>query len=114
MTQYSGETGEALAAARRVLAGQDEALREADRALGAVLTDAHRSAAGAIRRIEAVQSEIDALGADGELDARWRARLLLDRNRELIDIVTAARAEAAVKTMELQRLSGSAFSHTER
>ena len=54
MTQYSGETGEALATARTVLAARDRALGEADRALHDVLDDAYRLAADSIRRIEAV------------------------------------------------------------
>ena len=110
MTQYSGETGEALATARTVLAARDRALGEADRALHDVLDDAYRLAADSIRRIEAVQSEIEALGPDSEVDPRSCARLLLDRNRELIGIVTAARDGAAAKAAELQRLTASAFS----
>ena len=109
MTQYSGETGRALAAARTVLADRDRALGEADRALGDVLGEAYRLAADSIRRIEAVQSAIEALGPDGEADGRSRARLLLDRHRELIAILTTARDGAAAKTMELQQLAAAAF-----
>lgn len=107
MTQYSGETGEGLAAARAALAVRDRALAAADRQLVAVLGEAHRSATSSIRRIEAVQSALCELGAGSEMDTHARARLLLERNRELGDIVTAARETAVAKTTELQRISAS-------
>lgn len=110
MTQYSGETGASLAAARAALAVGDRRLGEADRALADVLGEAHRLAVESIRRIETVQSEIDALDAGHEIDASSCAHLLLDRNRELIGIITAARDSAAAKVVELQRLSAASFS----
>ena len=110
MTQYSGETGASLAAARAALAAGDRSLGEADRALAGVLGDAHRLAVESIRRIETVQSEIDALDTGPEVDAHSCAHLLLDRNRELIGIITAARDDAAAKAIELQRLSADSFS----
>lgn len=105
MTQHSGETGDGLAAARTALAAGDSALGDADRALAGVLDDTFRLAIASIRRIEAVQSEIDALADSPELETLTSARLLLHRHRELIDTVTAARDHAATKSIELQRLS---------
>lgn len=105
MTQYSGETGDALAAARTALAEQNRAAGDADRVLRAVLDDAYRLAIESIRRIEAVQAAIDEVGQTPDLDSHTCARLLLDRDRELIDIVTAARDQADAKTIELQQLS---------
>lgn len=104
MTQYSGETGDGLAAARAALTARDHALGEADQALAGVLGAAHRLAVESIRRIENVQSQIESLGAEPIAAAGPSARLILDRQRELIDILTAARDGAAVKSTELQRL----------
>lgn len=105
VTQYSGETGEGVAAARAALAARDRALSEADRALSGVLGEAYRCALEAIRRIETVQSDIDGIGENPDLDDRARARLLLECHRELTGAVTAVRDHSAAKTLELQHLS---------
>lgn len=108
MTEHSGQTGEALQSARAVLAARDRDLADADAALSAVITGAHSAAVEAIRRIEAVQSEIEAAVAchTGDTPAQGRefARFLLDRYRELVDLGTAAKADAEAKTAALQGL----------
>lgn len=107
MTQYSGETGDGLTAARAALAAGDHALSDADHALAEVLEDAFQFAVTSIRRIETVQSEIDQVGLNPDLDDHTCARLLLQRHRELIDTVTAARDHATAKSVDLQRLHAS-------
>lgn len=86
------------------LALRDSALREADRTLVEVISSAQRTVAESIHRIETVQARIDAV-ADSSFDAGECARLLLDRHRELIAVLSDARAVASSKAVELQRLS---------
>lgn len=89
--------------AAAVLAARDDALADADRMLINVVVGAHRTATESIRRIEVIQAEIDAVVAGP--DARECGRLLIDRNRDLIDVVRAAGSAARAKTVELQRIS---------
>ena len=101
-----GEWQHGFAAARAELAARDGALRNADHALTGVVSAAVAAAADAIRRIEAVQAEIDSTGCDGTaLENRERGRRLLQRQRDVIAIITGTRAAASAKTIELQRLS---------
>lgn len=107
MTQNRGETEAGLTAARVALNARDRAIEEADRALAQVLCEAHRRATDSIRRIDSVRSDIETLDPDSGIDAGVCARLILDRHRDLIDVVIAARDVAAAKTVELQRLRAS-------
>lgn len=102
MTQ-SGESERGLAAAEAALAARDDELRHADRMLTDVVAGAHRIATESIRRIDGISADIDVIGAGP--DARESARMLLDRNRELIEVVHTASAAARIKTVELQRIS---------
>ena len=103
MSKGQGQHG--LDAARAELIARDGALGDADRALTGVVSAAVAQAADAIRRIEAVQAEIDSTVSDGTpLENRERARQLLHRQREVITIVTDARSDASAKIVELQRI----------
>lgn len=108
MAAHSGQSGEALEAARVALAARDRDLAEADAELAGVVSGAYAAVTDAVRRIEAIQSEIDAAVAryDADTPAQGRevARLLLDKNRELIDLVGAVKADAQAKTAALQGL----------
>lgn len=99
-----GDWLEALDGARAALAVRDDALASADRELTDVVGSAHALAAESIRRVESAQAGIDAVAGATDLAERDRARLLLDRHRDLIAVVTAARESAAAKTIELQRI----------
>ena len=108
MADGTGETGEALDAARGALAARDGDLAAADSALIALLGAAHRTAADCARRIDAVRAEIKAAVARGPAGSAASARefgaFLVAKNREIIGIVTEARADAAAKTVALQSL----------
>lgn len=108
MAALSGQSGEALDSARAALAARDRDLAEADAELAGVISGAHAAALDAIRRIEAIRSEIElaVAGYDADTPGHGRevARLLLDKNRDLIDLVTAAKADAQAKTAALQEL----------
>ena len=109
MAQHVGQSGEALASARSALAARDRDLAAADRELFAVVAGAYATATRAIRRVEAIRDEIAAalsaqsLGTPAQ--GRAFARFLLDKQREILDIVTAAGADADAKVSALQQLS---------
>ncbi|MCI4673963.1 DUF4226 domain-containing protein [Candidatus Mycolicibacterium alkanivorans] len=108
MAQHVGESGESLASARAVLAARDRDLADADAELSAVVAGAYATATGAARRLEAIQEEIEAgvaqRGTGTPAEGREFARFLLARQHELVDIVTAAKADAASKAAVLQQL----------
>jgi hypothetical protein len=109
MAQHVGQSGEALASARSALAARDRDLTDADRELSAVVAGAYATATGAIRRLEKIHAEIAAAvtehGVGGPAEGREFARFLLDKQRELVDIVTVAKGDAAAKASSLQQLS---------
>lgn len=99
--------GQALASARSALAARDRELADADRELSEVIAGAYATATAAIRRLEEINSDIDAVAADPIGTApqgREFARDLLSRQRELLDIVSAAKADVATKVTALQQL----------
>jgi PHP family Zn ribbon phosphoesterase len=102
-------TDDALSAVRAALAARDGELAAADEELVAVLHAAHRDGISSVRRIDAVASAIDAAAAgriiDGPAAGREFGAFLVERNREIRDIVTDAHADVAAKTIALQQLS---------
>lgn len=108
MAQHVGQSGEALASARSALAARDRDLTDADRELSTVVAGAYATATDAIRRLETIHVEIAAAvtehGVGTPAEGREFARFLLDKQRELVDIVTAAKADAATKVSALQQL----------
>lgn len=97
-----------LMEARAALAATDVRLAAADRRLLDVLRAAHRVATDASRRLADIGEHVDAAAA-----ARSRAtpaagrdvgHLLVARNREIAQIVAAARAESEAKAVVLQEL----------
>ena len=109
MAQHVGQSGEALASARSALAARDRDLADADRELSALVSGAYATATAAIGRLETIHAEIAAaVGGQGvgtPAEGRTFARFLLDKQREILDIVTAARADADAKVSALQQLS---------
>ncbi len=109
MLDGAGATGNELAGARAALAATDARLAEADRQLADAVCSAHRTAVESIRRIEAVQAQLEAAVARRRTDTSTAAqefgRFLLDRTREITGIVTDARSEAESKALVLQALT---------
>lgn len=109
MANHVGQSGEALASARSALAARDRDLADADRELSAVVAGAYATATDAIRRLETIRAEIAAAvsGQSVATPAQGRAfaRFLLDKQRELADVVSAAKADADAKVFALQELS---------
>ncbi len=103
-----GDSGDALAAARRLLAARDADLADADRLLAETVAGAHRIALESIGRIEAIGSEVEAAATDQTSDsaagAREVARRLVEKNREIASVVSAAKDAAHAKTVALKEL----------
>ncbi len=108
MAEHVGASGEALEAARSLLAARDRDLAEADAELVEVVSGAYAAATEAIRKLDAVGTEIETAVAGqavaGPAEGREFARLLLAKQREISDILLAARADADAKVVEFQRL----------
>jgi hypothetical protein len=105
MAERAGEWTRGLAEAATALAVRDGGLADADRLLIDVVAGVYRIATESIRRIEAVQAEVEAIGESSAPHPRECARHLLDRNREIIAVLSSARSAASTKTVELQQLS---------
>ncbi len=90
------------------LAATDARLADADRLLAETVSGAHRTAVESIRRLEAVQAEIEAAVAGRRTDSATAGqefgRHLLDKTREITGIVAHAQSEAAAKVVVLQSL----------
>jgi len=108
MAEHSGHAGEALTSARAALSARDGELARADRELADTVAAAHAVATGAIRRLDAVAAEIESAVAhepvESTLEAHEFARFLIAKQREVIDIVTEARAAADARAVELRQL----------
>lgn len=105
----AGDSTDALAAARRVLAARDADLADADRALAAAVTSAHAIAVDSIGRIEAIAADIEAAVTaqpkDGPAEAREVSRHLVAGNREIAAVVSSAKAAVDAKTVALKELN---------
>ncbi|BBY58533.1 DUF4226 domain-containing protein [Mycolicibacterium sarraceniae] len=109
MAEHVGASGEALEAARAVLAARENDLAAADAELADVVCGAHAAATAAIRKLDALSAQIEAAVAQRTVAAPSEglefARFLLAKHHEISDILTAARADADAKVVVLQQLS---------
>lgn len=109
MAQHGGISGDALESARSALAARDRELADADLELTDAVATAHTIATEAIRQLDTVAAQIEAVveqqGIDNALAAHELARFLIAKQREMIAIISAARAEVDVKTAVLQQLT---------
>lgn len=111
MTERGGEAASALTAARTALLARRNALASVDRALAAVVADAHVTTLDARKRLDRIESEIDALVRDQDelaLDtpggARAAQRLLTEKMREIAEVVATAAADADAKRAVVEEL----------
>ncbi|WP_445167878.1 DUF4226 domain-containing protein [Mycolicibacterium sp. Dal123E01] len=106
MTESAGASG--VETARSLLADRDRRLAEADAQLADVVSSAHAAATEAVRKLDALTAEIEAAVAQRAVTApsegREFARFLIAKQREISDILTAARADADAKVIVLQEL----------
>lgn len=110
MAEHVGASGTALESARSLLAARDRELAEADAELAEVVSGAYAAATEAIRKLDAISSEIEAAvtkqAVSAPVESREFARFLLAKQREISDILLAARAESDAKAVVLQSLIG--------
>ena len=109
MAQHSGISRDALESARAALAARDRELADVDRELADAVAAAHVIAVESTRQLDAVSAQIEAAAAQQSVDspvvAHELARFLVAKQREMIAIVSRARAEVDAKTAVLQRLT---------
>jgi hypothetical protein len=111
MVDQTGHSAIAIAASSTALSTQHAAVAEADRGLSDALAAAHTVTVESLRRLDAIEADIDAavahqdtLGLDAPAGAKEFHRFLLAKHREIIDIVATAAAEAESKKAVLQGL----------
>ena len=105
----SGDSAEALAAARQSLAARDAELAAADRALIAAVAEAHAMAVESIGRIDTISSDVETAATgqpkDSPAGARELSRHLVASNREIAAVVSEAKAVVDAKTVALRELT---------
>ena len=105
----AGDSADALAAARQALAARDADLADADRMLAESVAAAHALAVDSIGRIDAITAEVEDVAAqqskDSPAEAREVGRHLVARNREIAEVVQAAKTEVDAKTIALKQLT---------
>jgi hypothetical protein len=108
MAEHVGASADALASARSLLAARDRELAEADAELSEAVSSAHAAATESIRKLDAIHTEIESAVAQqavaAPVEGREFARFLLAKQREISDILIAARTEADTNVVVLQRL----------
>jgi len=108
MSHRTGPMGDGFESAVSALAARSEDLAEADRELGRLLGEAHAIAIAAIGRLARIEAQLETAvndhAVDSPLEGREFSRLLLSKNREIIDVVARARSEVDAKTVELQQM----------
>ena len=104
------QTQDPLTSTRAVLGATDTRFADADRVLLETVRDAHRVATESIQRLAAIGAEVDAAVARRSTATSAAGqefgRVLLAKNREIADIIAAARAAAEAKAVVLQSLVG--------
>jgi hypothetical protein len=104
----SGDSGDALEAARRLLAVRDADLADADRVLAETVVRAHRVALESIGRIESIASEVEAATGqpkDSAASAREVGRYLVAKNREITAVISEAKDAINAETVVLKQLA---------
>jgi len=110
MVEPSGQSAAALDARRSALAQRHAEVAEADRMLAEAANAAHTitvESLAALDRIEAeIASAVAAHSVDaGPAEARELQRLLIAKQREILDMVTRARDQAHEKAAAVQELT---------
>jgi hypothetical protein len=111
MVEQAGHSATAIAAAVTALLERHAGVADTDRALAGALTAAHTATVEGLRRLDAIEADIesavagqDALALDTPAGAHQFHRFLLTKHREILDIVSATAADSEAKKIELQGL----------
>jgi len=105
MSQRTSPSGDGPEVAGSALAARAQELAQADSALADLVGGAHAIVVAAISRLDQISAEIEAAvsshAVDSPAQAREFGRLLVDKNREILDVVAAAKCDADAKTVAL-------------
>lgn len=111
MAELGGQAVSAMDARQTALLARHSAVASADRALASIVADAHASAMAAWKRLDGIESEVEALvenQADFALDTpagvRAAHRLLADKLREIHTVVADAAADVEAKATVLNEM----------
>lgn len=114
MAEQSGQSIDALQSRSTALGGRHTDVAEADVLLADAVSSAHRIAVGALAALDRIEQDIEsavaepaAFAIDTPAGARQLQRFLLAKHREIIAVVTEARAQVEAKTVAVQELQGS-------
>lgn len=111
MAEQSGQSIAALQSRLSALAHRHGAIGEADRRFADAVSSAHAITVQALAALDRIETEIEATVAeqqqrsiDTPAGARDLQRYLLDKQREIQAVVTAAHDQAARKTAVIQEI----------
>jgi hypothetical protein len=111
MAAQTGGSAAALRAAQAALATQQTAAADADRAVAESLAGAYAAAVAGIDRLDAITAAVDAgvagpagFATDTALGAREFQKFLIDKQREVIAVVSAAGELDRTQTARLEAL----------
>ncbi|CAN5398342.1 hypothetical protein BH10ACT9_BH10ACT9_22920 [soil metagenome] len=114
MADQAGGSASALATTQHALSARRSATAAADQALSATLADAHQLTVEALRKLDAIEAEIESavaqqhlLALDTPQGVRDFQRFLLAKHRDITSVVTDAVTAADAKVVDVQRLLGS-------
>jgi len=112
MAEQAGLSIGAIGQKQAALAQQHAAAADADRALVEALASAYAATVEGVRRLDAIAAEIDsavtnqaALGLDTAMGTREFQKFLIAKQREILDVVSAARELDSAKRAVLDTLS---------
>jgi Domain of unknown function (DUF4226) len=111
MAEPAGSSIGAIGQKQAALAAQHTAAADADRVLTEALASAHAATVEGVRRLDAIAAEIDravtnqaALGLDTAVGAREFQKFLIDKQREIVAVVSDAREFDGAKKAVLEKL----------
>ncbi|CAJ1494467.1 DUF4226 domain-containing protein [[Mycobacterium] burgundiense] len=111
MAEPGGKAASALDARQAALLARHNSVANADRALAAIVADAHQATVAARKRLDDIEAEVEALvsqqdefALDTPAGMRAAHRLLATKLREIHTVVADAATDAAAKTAVLDEL----------
>lgn len=112
MAEQAGRSVAAIGAGQTALSRRHSEAADADRALAQVIASAHAVTVEGIQRLDAIAAEIDravanqaAIGLDTAIGAREFQRFLIEKQREIVAVVSGARELDVAKRADLEKLA---------
>jgi Domain of unknown function (DUF4226) len=111
MADQAGGSASALATTQHALSARQRATEAADQTLSATLAAAHQLTVEALRKLDAIEAEIESavarqhlLALDTPQGARDFQKFLLTKHRDIGSVITDAVTAADAKVVNVQRL----------